>query len=380
MSLYLKKINIKNDIYKEKLLGGLLYKKVNLSSNTIIYRILGLKFMSCKFELGYPKIKLFNFITIKGSYQQTQAILIPILLEYLNQNLELEYYDILPLYNRIGETYLTLHHIKAYNKKYNVKNPIFISCYEYYKSITNLFSFNIPFVKVPIIFKELYFVGLSTIEYKNMKYHELISHRYFIEFEKELQNDKKSKFYANLLSKININEKPQNIEFRQETIDNVNDKIKFLDIKQPFIFIIPSARSNDTMSEKFWEYLPLKLNNLGYDLFFNTIPYNVPNSAYKHCHLSLDEAKYMCTKASAIIGIRSGLMDLVLNKTSKIFCFYKKFKDRGIFPELDANKVKETFTLKQLPEANEENIHEYNAEDMEEKEILDDVISNLIKD
>lgn len=369
-----------NEFYKKRIL---FYKKeFNINCYHIRYKLFNWIFMTSTFYSGFYDYTLFNKFKFRSSRKKTFNFLLPILFSYLKEKTNEDKLDIIPLFNRSGETFLMCYHLKSIFKKNNIKKPIFVAIHPYLKSIVEMFYPDINFYKIPNVFWELYFAEGNGLKFSNTyKYYNqlLLQHNHFMELESKLQKGKIINFYTAIKERLNI--KSENIlspKYSNNVIESAKTKIKLLGLKKPFVFIAPDAQSNGTCSKDFWDMLPIKLSNLGYDIYFNSIPWNIPNSYYKHCNFSLAEARYVAEQADVIIGVRSGLMDVITNKSSKIICIYHAFWDRGNkLPMLEANKVLNGFSLKYLPNTNKNNIFEYNGQQMSEEEIMKSIIKIL---
>lgn len=377
--MYLVKEILNNDVYKKKFLCNLYSYRLDFWTNVVSYKFLWINFMTKTFFRGKSKYTLFKFIHFERNAQHTADFLLPILVERLKEKTGMDSFDIIPLQYRLGETLLLLYHMDAWIKSCGIKNPIFVSNLVYLKSLCKMFCPNIPFIHVSPAMYNLHWADIENRDIKGVRYFQNLSRPYFINFEKSLLDEPKQ-FYTAHTAALHVSRsdavKPQ---YSEDIIDSAETKMKMLGLKKPFAFIAPDAKSNGTMTKDFWDRLPLELHKHGYDMFFNTIPWNIPNSTYKTCYLSIAEAKYVAEQADVIIGVRSGLMDVCANKYSKIFCVYHAFWDRVDMPALSAENVMKAFTLKQLPDVNPANIYEYNGEIEEEDYIISDIIKQLQK-
>lgn len=374
-----------NDLtIKIKYLLGILYKKFDLEAYRVDYRFCGMKFMTKTFSYGFSIYKLFGFIKFKKSIEKTSKFLLPILYEYLKDNCSNKYIfntqiDIIPLFNRSGETFLSMFHINEFIKENKILNPIFITTTPYLKDILNMFLPDKELIVVPNVFFELH-LGSVTTTTITTTFRQYLPHSHFVTLEKNLQNGNNSLFYPEIISTLNVSKNiSTKLIYSKECIDNVNTKMKMLNIKKPFCFVAPDAQSNGSLPYEFWDKLSVILYKKGYDIFYNSIPHNRFNTSMKTQFLSLDETRYLAEHASLIIGVRSGLMDVIANNTSNIHCFYLPFNNRGdSLPELCAKKVRNCFTLKQLPTASlNNNIFEYVVEDCNDNAKLDEILNYI---
>ena len=108
------------------------------------------------------------------------------------------------------------------------------------------------------------------------------------------------------------------------------------------------------------------------------MPKNMKNTYYKMKFFTLDEIRYVSEKASSVIAVRSGLLDVIASSTKSLHCIYMPFLDRGVdFPPLSAEKVQNTFSLDYLPDINKQNIYQYNAEELGTELILEMILQEL---
>ena len=361
--------------YKKKYLKGLFSIKVDFNEYKVIYRLLGIKFASANFYCGYMKFKIFGFIKISTKLF-TKQLLLPILYKYVKENITEQKSDIILLLNRSGETFLFSFYIQNYIIQNSINRPVFISPFAYLGEIINMTDFKNCFLKIPNVFMELHFFNINNISYKNVKYYEILNHSHFVELEKAVQNGQKRYFYNEILNRLNqTKNNAKELLLEKSKIDSAKIKFSKLNIRNKYIYIAPAAKSNSSHSIEFWQKLELQLFNLGYDIIWNTLPEGHDNSYNKYCNFTLQEAAYIASLADYVIGVRSGLLDILSYFNSNIFCTYFPFFNRGKdLPKMSADKVIETFTLKNLPFVNPDKIVEFNGEELDENEILEQII------
>lgn len=374
------KEKIQGNVYKKKYFWGTFSIKFNINSNNIDYKFLGITFMKMHFSDGYSVFKLFKFIKFRKKPIYTAKFLLPIFIEILKQQTGMEALDIIPLQYRLGESQLFLYNLKEFIAKNNIKNPVIISARPYLRSLCEMLQPNIPFIQVsPHIFN-LHWANIPAIEYKNCRYFQNLTREYFINYKKDIQCGCDEDFYTHMLKELKLTGTQVEMqEFPLSVIDSATTKMNMLGLKKPFVFISPNAQSNGTMSKTFWEKLPVELFKLGYDMFFNEIPWNIKNTSYKHCPLSIVEAKFIAEQADVVIGVRSGLIDIISSSKAQLYCVYHAFFNRKELPMLSAEKVKKVFSLEKIPFTNFQSIKEYNGELENEDLILTDIVDNLSK-
>lgn len=380
---YFQKIITNEEISKDKycrnFLLGIIKIKFIFSSYVVQYKFLGIKIFTKTFDYGFSIYKFLKVFKFKTSKNLTCKFLFPILVKYIKYKAGLKKFEIIPIQNHVGETYLLMQHLNAFFNKHCIKNPIFISRYSNLNSICHMFFPDINFLVVPNVFFELYFADFEYVKDKNFKYYSMLPYSHFVNLEKSLRNNENKKFYQEILKTLKISDdladKPK---FNKATEFYAEEKMKLLNLKKPFVYISPDAKSNGSMCYDFWDKLFIELKRNGYDVFFNSLPCKMYNSCYKSCYLNFEEAAYVARKSDIVIGIRSGLMDIISNENSKIFCIYSAFLKRDkLFPVIDAQKVLNCFSLKQLRHVNKNNIFEYNGDAIEYNLLLEKIICKI---
>ena len=182
-----------------------------------------------------------------------------------------------------------------------------------------------------------------------------------------------------LIEREKINKPIISEEARLSAIEKVRDIN--LDINN-FVFISPESKSNPTMSKNFWHEMVMELNRRGYDTYFNIVGSlnTIKADNLKATYLTIEEACYIASRAKAIIGLRSGFMEIVNSCTDiPIYCFYSHFRKR-MTPEMSADKVMTGFSLMKCPPFKTDLIKEYNADIIEENQLLEQLMEDFEKD
>lgn len=135
-------------------------------------------------------------------------------------------------------------------------------------------------------------------------------------------------------------------------------KIESLNIKKPFVLICNETFSNMNFPDTFYQELTKACRSLGYDVLFNSMTLTGANMYGHTTHSSIAEAMYFAHRARCVIGIRSGLLDILLPYCQSMISVYTPFKERWRFPTVEANRVHAAFTLKKLPVIKPSQLHE----------------------
>ena len=89
----------------------------------------------------------------------------------------------------------------------------------------------------------------------------------------------------------------------------------------------------------------------------------------------IELAKY----SNGVIGLRSGLMEILSTLNIPIACIYTSFSKRGVLKAMDSSKALTGFTLKKLPGTIVDNISEFDVNNFSENDLIK-LIINFIKD
>lgn len=236
--------------------------------------------------------------------------------------------------NASGEIFYFLHFFKEVIKKNKSNNPIIISQRKFLPDLVKMFY---PNVKVIKYWTDLYWIADSTKPFSGKKGHRYFfpfNEPYFLALEKKHREGKNIHFYKNILSTFSLKTPSQFPLIPDDSIEKADELLK--NVKSPFVLIFSEANSNSTLSDYFWMVLKEKIKNLGYDVIFNK------NS------ISLSSIRYIASKASVVIGIRSGAIDIVADVSKKIIVYYLPFSNRLHFSPQSSKTVLENFSLNKI--------------------------------
>lgn len=272
-----------------------------------------------------------------------------------------EYKRIFVLFNNLGETRLALEHLKGkisdtclivYTKRYHKQLLEMIL-----PDIDNMFYPEYFSVHLSNKAKEEYFIGNCRISLLG-----LIS--YFKNYERLIQLSTDGcvrHFYFNYVSSILREKQVVNIPpliLQKESINSAREKLNFLIGKNKFVIICNETFSNQNLSPEFYQELCRMLYQQGYKILFNSTGINKSNSLGISSFLSIQELLEIASHAEFVIGIRSGILDVLASNCSHIVAIYTAFKIRPGFDSLSAEKVLEAFSLKKIPFQNTPRIDE----------------------
>lgn len=344
----------------EKKWGGLIkikktgfLKKVQFLGTTVYER-----------RFRYPKyIEKFFFIRKKMTIEQV----LNIVHRQLSKKLKKHYKKIYIISNNSGETSLMLASIK---NNIDYENSLIIYTKYYHEQLLSHYIPDVNSVFVPDI------VGIH--QHNNCKkeytingctYYVIGVVSGFYEWETKVASsdlENVEHFFDNYKKfAIPFN----NIETRYPSLAknialNAEEQMRYLNIKKPYIFITNESTSNENFNDEFYCQLTKSLRSQGYDVLFNSTFLTDANKYGHTCKSTLAEAIYFAQQAHCVIGLRSGLLDVLTPYSKHVIALYTDFKPRHPLPKLDAARVHAAFTLKKLPHVDHVKIDEIVIFDM----------------
>ncbi|MDR1124128.1 MAG: hypothetical protein LBL61_06035 [Elusimicrobiota bacterium] len=270
------------------------------------------------------------------------------------------YDDIFILNSNIGEAFCILFYLsRALSAKAGKRKVLFCVTRESLLSIAGMFAGNIPCVYIR---KIEYSVPdfCWTLGGKNFY---MFPAEYFLEVENKARAGAGAHYFTEVLNLFGVNKaevKPQEIIVPQSIKRSALAKAAKMGLNNNnFIFISPYANSCALLPREFWLKLGAKLKKKGYDVFENS----------EENGFTLAEAFALALMSQAVIGLRSGLMEILTQTAVPMQVIYTDFRQRAVFGELPSKSVLSGFTLKKLP-AVKSNITEYDAAEFTLEELL----------
>jgi hypothetical protein len=340
---------------------------------------------------SYKEIKIFGFSVHKIQrdfvFKKTYILGVFILKQDLRKRFIKKLNKVLPKTAKVicvlscnaGETYNFLQCFDKFVKKNSLRNICFVATKKYHCDLIKIICPEYDFVYVE---SSLDFKLEWNFKYNGKRFWTIFDLDYFINFEKSVREADKnySNYYDTMLSKLNLNRedvKFKNIFLSESVKRNVIEKAQNagLDINK-FVFIAPFANSCETLSDNFWQKLINAIIKEGYDIYINCMQdKKAQYKGTKSFYLSFSEVLVLAQKAVKIIGLRSGLCEILATTKRPMDIIYTDFKDgRVLFEKLSSAKVLLTFSLKFLPIQNA-HIKEYDYNAAKE----DDLLNNLLE-
>ena len=335
------------NIWKEKYcILGLDILKYKLRDNTVSKYICGIKISEQ--EKVKPEIK--NYFTyIKNR---------------LNKNCKFVYI----LNEHLGETFLLASMLEQLLERDNIKKVTFVVQSNTQKEVLKLFADKSKIESIIVvptnnnmrINTSLYIGAVRNID--GIFYRVLMPERFW------RTPEVKDNHYLELICKeLKLNQSSMKIlpNVNANSVEKMIDKAKNQGLNTDnFIYLLPESTSVKEIPESFWYELSKKLRELGYDIYINRVTKNYKIDNTTSFGTSIEEAYILAQKAKYIIGMRSGLYEILISsKSIPAICIYN-----------GDNRIKRN-SMKKIEKLNYENLDEYDFN--EEKSILNKIIEKI---
>lgn len=293
--------------------------------------------------------------------------------------------DIYIVWNNTGESWQFLSVAREYFNKNNSKKPLIVTDKPYHVDMVKMLLPDILTVNFKIDWNERLFIEKYIKKINGHRLFIFFPMDHFIKLENKIQQGENVHFYDSIIDALGLPKTIQqnmNITFSSEVYESLIKKLEKTNLNiDNLVFISPEAKSNPTLSNKFWQNLKHSLNEKGFDCYFNIFNSNIKVKNNIDFKLSVEEALILASKAKFIIGLRSGFVEILNATNKKMFVIYTGFFKRAT-QEMTADKVLTGFSLNALPWNNQNNneIIEYNAEELTEEQILENILAQVEKD
>ena len=217
-------------------------------------------------------------------------------------------------------------------------------------------------------------------EHKNHKIYVPFTLKYLKDFEKKLINnsDKTLHYFISMRNHLLLTQNTQ-IDYQKtliqnQTLETLEEKLAYINLNiDKFIIISPEATTCTYYSKTFWSKLVNKYKENGYDIFLNILDSNNYIEGTKSIFLTIKEILALAPKAKRIIGVRSGLIEMLLSANVPMDILYTNCPLQGIKSSL----TKKAFSVKNLPFANKAIISEYDTEEECEESLITQCLATI---
>lgn len=258
-----------------------------------------------------------------------------------------KYDEIYVLNSNIGEAYLVF---KYFANGIKSNKTLFVATKPYHVEIIKTFLPSCNYILETKINLDSF---PSNFKVNKKNFTVLFNHDYYIILERDMREEQKdAHYFKRIKSFFNFSEEitPNRAHIADAVQLSLAEKVKKITLNlNNFIFIAPEANSCMDIDANILSDINTTFKNAGFDIFWNINNSSINSENYKTCFLSLPEALLLCSKAKAIISLRSGLAEFLTEANVPTYILYSKFKNRTPEEQMSANKVLKGFTLSQLP-------------------------------
>ncbi len=293
-----------------------------------------------------------------------------------------KYDNIYILHANCGEVYLTLvHFFDAIIKKHQSQNPLLVATQKCHVDLIKMICPNVPYIylkNMDILVKD------SCFKIDKFRIFILYDDSYYHQTEKNIISSRigECHYFNSLKEKLELSN--DDITMRKIIISDkeklsVLNKVRQIGLNlDRFIFISPEANTCKLYDDDFWIELIKKIEETGYDVFVN-LTNNEMNLKdfvnFKTCYLTLAEVFVLAGYANKIIGLRSGLLELLLQTKTPMEILYTRFKNRKLY--LDTAHILSGFSLLKLPFDGNQQIREFDMFAISQKDCIKEIMANL---
>lgn len=267
-----------------------------------------------------------------------------------------DYDNIYVLNSNIGEAYLVF---KYFANAIKSDKTLFVATKPYHIAIIKTFLPTCNYILEKNINLDLF---PRKFQIDGKSFIVLFNHDYYITLERDMREMRNDAHYYKRMKdffKDKDNFLPNNVNLSNNTQQSLYEKISKIKLNfNNFVFIAPEANSCLDVDDNILSEINNSLQNAGIDVFWNINRAHENFKNYKTCFLTLQEALLLCSKAKAIISLRSGLAEFLTEANTPTYVLYSKLKNRTLEEQMSADKVFKGFTLSELPNYRN-NIKEY---------------------
>jgi ADP-heptose:LPS heptosyltransferase len=286
-----------------------------------------------------------------------------------------------------GEGYILANILSELIKKNKSKNPYILLRNSSLDNIFNNFCPSIKNKKVFVVERDLEWRKLcqSHHEYKGKNIYVFFRTRHYFLQDRKILGDKSNQthFFQYVLDSLHVKVNPGSFCVKNLIASDkiLEEKIKNLNLNwDKFVIFAPEANTSLMYPLEFYVNLAKKLQNKGYDVFWNLCKTKTVDQDIKTAMLSYDELFVLAKKSKGVIGLRSGLFDLLsgMNEFPK-FVLYTEFPPRGkkAGQYYTSEKALVGFSLKKLPNVDVNKIYEFDTNKLDSSKITQLIIDGL---
>lgn len=335
---------------KIKFLFGVIYYKKNILSLEKELRICGLKIYQQKISDSLIYNALYKFLKHK---------------KHIKKNI------INLAGSPSGELYIVLNLINYLFKNTKNEDILFVVDKPFKYNLCKFFKPDIECLLIKNMY--LYLRMKGSYNFKDCTIYSFFTTEHYLK-QDVLINNANEHYYNYILKEFNL-ENEKNIQFQLpetsiETKERIAAYIKKNKLEK-FIIICPEANTCAKFPDDFWKTLCKDFQAQGYKIFLNIMKTeNYVEDCYIN-YFNYEEMIELAKYSKGVVGLRSGLIEILSTIGIPITALYQPFPKRGLLQPMKSDKALSGFTLKKLPNVHENNILEViykNNEDIREIE------------
>lgn len=370
---YFKTENQKNDFVRiREYLSGVFrseYHFYDIKGEYYRAKFLGLKIFS--FEIG-PEGKFLKILNVKLPFKLAPNYdkLFSLLKEYVCFKTNLNNCNIVNLFSFSGELNYLAHYMPEMPEIKDLPNKVFALSVYANRNILKMYGFTEPMVLVPYFFMRLGFCEEKIHHYSDGTICNKLLDYQFANSWSKVQKEKPLTVYMTEYYNLSLYKCHMPIITEEEK----NDVKAFLSenkITSPFVVINPISVNTEGYSLEFWKDLCDRLKEKGYYCLINADEGSEYNQIGTTCFLPHAQFRYLISKSSGLIGLRSGLTAIVADVAPQIHAFVKKIGRNSVQDSL------KYWSLKNNINVNSDKVYEYNCEQIDEEKLKELVLSKL---
>lgn len=261
--------------------------------------------------------------------------------------------------SNIGETFLLMLHAEEFVKKRGLDNCIFVFNNDGKRRLFNRYYPKLDACSLKLSPYINDYIKKNEFMYKNIRIYSPFYTTYFKNVEKRIC--RKGEHFYEILKRANKLNQVPNLARILNLPDRPSEKFTEYArlLGKDFILLCPESNSCKTLPTKFWTSLIKLFRKQGYSVYCNSANPAFPRHGAYNFPISLSEIQEMAENAKAIIGLRSGIFDLMMPFGKNFYAIYTPFPRRGFYKFMSSHNVLQGFSLKKLKFDNNKTIHEY---------------------
>lgn len=256
-----------------------------------------------------------------------------------------------------GETYLFLGILSDFLAKERISDYVLVVNSEWKRRLCMFLS---PKSRCYKIDCDLFVHDILKFTEGDVTLYNIFPTTHYLNQDKRIVDNKKTHYYDCVCRTLGV---PRNDVLKPSVSEVASNKVnEILSSKNidpsKIVILCPEANSCSELTKDFWETLSLDLMKRGYIVFLNS-----SDPKYVSCSISIflthEELFCLAQQAAAVVGLRSGLIEILASSGTRIFTFYGGFPERGLLKAMSADDVLRGFSLKKLPGLPYSKIFEY---------------------